>query len=380
MLLEQEVKETYTSKINKGFYWLNSTFTPLLKESFENFWENKFQLKLLATLKNDFSLFKTEELFVTKIGVKKNIDVIIRTPKSVIEMFLNTFGRTQIPFDITQITEIEAKIINSFNEYLYENFKKALSIPDGQYNQKADNVTLVYAIQNKNNEIGRYIISIPENILCQENILHKTFNINVEDLTNTSATVDIRVGSTIMSLNELKNLSVEDIVILDNSNLNKMQIRIENQESYFRVSPDPILIMNIENDGENDMENATLSQDMWDNIPVELGAEFEKIKISLGDLKQISEGLVVDIGSIYENKIFLKVENKNIAEGELVIVNDRYGVRIDKIFGEEEMQVQQAQNYAQEETSYQEEVAVNEEELSEDDFDYSDFEIEDENI
>lgn len=380
MLLEQEVKETYTSKINKGFYWLNSTFTPLLKESFENFWENEFQLKLLATLKNDFSLFKTEELFVTKIGVKKNIDVIIRTPKSMIEMFLNTFGRTQIPFDITQITEIEAKIINSFNEYLYENFKKALSIPDGQYNQKADNVTLVYAIQNKNNEIGRYIISIPENILCQENILHKTFNINVEDLTNTSATVDIRVGSTIMSLNELKNLSVEDIVILDNSNLNKMQIRIENQESYFRVSPDPILIMNIENDGENDMENATLSQDMWDNIPVELGAEFEKIKISLGDLKQISEGLVVDIGSIYENKIFLKVENKNIAEGELVIVNDRYGVRIDKVFGEEEMQVQQAQNSTQEETGYQEEGAVNEEELSEDDFDYSDFEIEDENI
>ena len=380
MLLEQEVKETYTTKINKDFYWFDNTFTALIQESFNNFWEKKYQLKLLATTKNDFSLFKTEEFFVSKIGIKKNIDITIRTPKSTIELLFECLGKTREPFDITKITEIEAKIINTFNEYLFQNFKENLTIPTSQYNIKSENFNLIYSIKNEQNEIGKFIISIPENILNIEHIIHKPFSVNVEDLTKTCATVDIKVGSTIMSLNDLRNLSAEDIVILDNSNLNKMQIKIANQTSYFRVSPDPILIMNIENDGENDMENATLSQDMWDNIPVELGAEFEKIKISLGDLKQISEGLVVDIGSIYENKIFLKVENKNIAEGELVIINDRYGVRIDKIFSEEDAPVQQMQNYEQEETEYQEEIEDNQEEVSEDDFDYSDFEIEDENI
>lgn len=380
MLLEQEVKETYITKINKDFYWFDNTFTPLLQEAFNNFWENSYKLKLLATCKNDFSLFKTEELFVSKIGIKKNIDVIIRTPKTTLEILFECLGKKPEPFDITQITEIEAKIINSFNEYLYQTFKEQLTVKDAQYNVKTDNINLIYSIQNNMKQVGKYIISIPQSILTFEHIVNKPFNINIEDLRKTNATVDIRVGSTVMSLNDLKNLSTEDIVILDNSNLNRMQIKIDNQTSYFRVSPDPILIMNIENDGEDDMENVTLSQDMWDNIPVELGAEFEKIKISLGDLKQISEGLVVDIGSIYENKIFLKVENKNIAEGELVIINDRYGVRIDKILGEEESPIQRVQDTEMQEQEYQEEIVNNEEDFSEDDFDYSDFEIEDENI
>jgi len=56
-----------------------------------------------------------------------------------------------------------------------------------------------------------------------------------------------------------------------------------------------------------------------------------KIKIPLGDLKKINEGVIIDVSSIYNNKISLKVEEKLIAEGELVIVNDRYGVKVTKV-------------------------------------------------
>ena len=35
--------------------------------------------------------------------------------------------------------------------------------------------------------------------------------------------------------------------------------------------------------------------------------------------------------SIYDNKVTLSVEDKPIARGELVIVNDRYGVKIDEV-------------------------------------------------
>ena len=37
------------------------------------------------------------------------------------------------------------------------------------------------------------------------------------------------------------------------------------------------------------------SDNIWDNILVDISAEFEGVKISLGEIKQISEGLVVDI-------------------------------------------------------------------------------------
>jgi len=129
------------------------------------------------------------------------------------------------------------------------------------------------------------------------------------------------------------------------------------------------------------MDNIT--KNMWDSIQIEVGAEFEKVKMSLGDLKQISEGLVMDIGSVYENKINLKVEEKIIANGELVIINDRYGVRINEVFAEENVSDTIGENpesNLDEMMDTEEEVPQENAEGNNEDFDYSNFDIEDENI
>ena len=70
---------------------------------------------------------------------------------------------------------------------------------------------------------------------------------------------------------------------------------------------------------------------LWDSIQVDMSATFEKVKISLGELKNIEEGLVVDISSVYDNKVYLQVGGKTVAFGDLVIINDRYGVKINGI-------------------------------------------------
>ncbi len=109
-------------------------------------------------------------------------------------------------------------------------------------------------------------------------------------------------------------------------------------DSVFRVTPNPALILPMSNDmeGEEDMSTNVSPDNLWDSIQIELGAEFDKVKMSLGELKTIKKGLVVDIGSVYKNNISLKVEDKTVATGELVIINDRYGVKINKIFAEQE--------------------------------------------
>ena len=129
-------------------------------------------------------------------------------------------------------------------------------------------------------------------------------------------------------------------------------------------------------------ENSETNFNMWDTIQVDMGAEFEKVKISLGELKQMSEGLVVDIGSVYENKIDLKVENKIIASGELVIINDRYGVRIDEIYTDDKdedapQQIDNPESAAEINNSPENAVEAPQ---GEEDFDYSDFDIEEEDI
>lgn len=112
------------------------------------------------------------------------------------------------------------------------------------------------------------------------------------------------------------------------------------------------------------MEENT-NTNLWDSIQVDMAAEFDKVKVTLGELKSIEEGLIVDLCSVYDNKVSLKVGGKTVAVGELVIINDRFGVRIEKV----------NDSAPQEESAAPTQEAEAAGEKTED-FDYSDFEVE----
>ena len=113
-------------------------------------------------------------------------------------------------------------------------------------------------------------------------------------------------------------------------------------------------------------------------------------------IEEISEGLVIDVGSVYENKIKLRVENQVVATGELVILNDRYGVRIDSV--KKSKETPKVEKKAEKEEKPEKPAPVPRTpaasraarrpvkaeapkvEKTEENFDYSDFEIEDESI
>ena len=116
----------------------------------------------------------------------------------------------------------------------------------------------------------------------------------------------------------------------------------------------------------------TTNTNLWDSIQVDMSAEFDKVKVTLGELKSIEEGLIVDLCSVYDNKVSLKVGGKTVAAGELVIINDRFGVRIENVNDSNS-----ANGSAVNSTEHFVEQEQNPEETqSEEDFDYSDFEVE----
>ena len=127
---------------------------------------------------------------------------------------------------------------------------------------------------------------------------------------------------------------------------------------------------------------------------IEISSEKGHI-LGFGCEEKIEEGLVVDLTSIYDNKVTLSVEDKPIARGELVIVNDRYGVKIEEVIAQMPAKTVSSEAPAQQEgfedefnESLDENVqqtpapqAQGEQPASEEDeFDYSDFELEDEDI
>lgn len=72
---------------------------------------------------------------------------------------------------------------------------------------------------------------------------------------------------------------------------------------------------------------------LWDHLLIDVYAQFEPTRLPLQHLKQMSEGLVVDVGSLLDNKVSLVANGKALAQGQLVVVGDRLGVLVTALLG-----------------------------------------------
>ena len=387
-----EAKTNIENELYTQYNWFCNSFLSSIQTSTDEFFTELFSFKLVSVSKNINILFQGDDYFVTKIRIDKEHDVFFRCSSDAIKIILDaTLGENK-KFEISNITELEAKIISSFNDYIYNHMSKFLLATRPKLNGKHtppppkrknfDTIHLTFFIKdNSSKQSAKLIVSLPQVLLAPEKITPKEEKFNISNFKSSKLKVNIKVGTTKFPLKDIKNLEKEDIVVFDDSDIHLMTLAYGDYKKAFRVNPNPGLITTAKSDGGQIMDNNSLSQSLWDNIQIEMGAEFEKVKISLGELKNIEEGLVVDLTSVYDNKIFLKVENKTIAKGELVIINDRYGVRIDEVFAapkEDVQEIHQHQDEAEQESS--QEVLEESEEGGEEEFDYSDFELDDEDI
>ena len=381
--IKTETGIIFKNELYDRYNWFYQNFLPAVQTAGDEFFSELFSFKLMSLSKNVNILFQGDDYFVTKIRINKYHDAFFRCSSDAVDIILNRVLGSKTKFNLTNVTELEAKIISSFNDYLYESISKFISPPPPktQKRKNLDMIHLTFFIKDKKTDIGaKFIVSIPEVLLSPEYVQIVGNKFDVLDFKACKVEVKIKVGTTKFLLKEVKNLEKEDIVVFENSDIHSMKLVYKNVEKEFKISPNIGLITSANNNGGHSMEENSLSQDLWDNIQVEMGAEFEKVKITLGELKNIEQGLVVDISSVYDNKITLRVENKAIAKGELVIINDRYGVRIDEIFASEKIQVEPLTHepamQIQEEDVHQEDA----DSTSDEEFDYSDFELDDQDI
>ncbi len=394
--LEQNINSETTGSTNKIFNWFVQAFVPNIRTITAEFWDRDIDCRLVALFDNENTIFRGEEFFVSRIRTsaqkKRNpeSDILLKLSKEAVEMFLeDVFGSNNEKFVFESMTELEAKILTEFNNVLGKSFLPLIVDESRQNTKQNFKYNLLFYLKSPSEKIGKLIISIPAFLVEPQEVEITEYDVDIDEFAKSTTIVDIIVGTSKTTLQELKQLEKDDIVVLDDSRLNKMVLKINGESKIIRVNPDPALIVNIDDEG-NTM-NTGITKDMWDTIQVEIGAEFEKVKITLGELKQISEGLVVDIGSVYENKVDLKVEEKVIASGELVIINDRYGIRIDAVNRDEKNTAETNVNTHAE--IYEEEPVMDDgavddfeddenfdDEGGDEQFDYSDFDVDDEDI
>ncbi len=83
-------------------------------------------------------------------------------------------------------------------------------------------------------------------------------------------------------------------------------------------------------DNVQDASN-TINSDVLENIPVTLSIEVGRAVIKIRDLMRLTQGSVVELDRIAGEPLDLMVNNTAVAQGEIVLVNDRYGIRLTRV-------------------------------------------------
>ena len=358
------INTIFFDELYKQFSWYDSVFTPVVESCSNEFFFEGFEYKLASVSTNMNVLSQNETFFVTKVKINAKNDVYIRISQEAIDVILDKLlGKNNKHFELTEVSELEARIITAFNDFLYESLAPNFTIePNRRYNEI---LHLTYFVKSEiSDSAAKFIISIPKDILNPKEIEQKPTKFTDMDFAHSPVEVNLLLGTTVFPLAEIKRLDVGDIVLFENSNSSEMTLVCDNIIQKFRIEPNTDIIEPYDMSGGNDMDNENTN--LWDSIQVDMSAEFDKVKVTLGELKSIEEGLIVDLCSVYDNKVSLKVGGKLVAAGELVIINDRFGVRIENVNSSdasvEQPEIAPETNHPQEE--------------QQEDFDYSDFEVE----
>tara|TARA_R110002072_G_scaffold14582_8_gene60164 strand:+ start:16855 stop:17271 length:417 start_codon:yes stop_codon:yes gene_type:complete len=88
-------------------------------------------------------------------------------------------------------------------------------------------------------------------------------------------------------------------------------------------------LKNLQADNVNNGESANLEAIL--DIPVSLSVQIGQTKISIKNLLQLNQGSVVELERLAGEPLDVMVNNTLVAHGEIVVVNEKYGIRLTDI-------------------------------------------------
>ena len=74
-----------------------------------------------------------------------------------------------------------------------------------------------------------------------------------------------------------------------------------------------------------------INSDVLQNIPVTISVEVGRASLKIRDLMRLTQGSVVELDRLAGEPLDLLVNNTLVAQGEVVLVNERFGVRLTSV-------------------------------------------------
>lgn len=84
-------------------------------------------------------------------------------------------------------------------------------------------------------------------------------------------------------------------------------------------------------DPGNPLGSGKINTEVLQNIPVTISVEVGRAVLKIRDLMRLTQGSVVELDRIAGEPLDLLINDTVVAQGEVVLVNDRYGVRLTRV-------------------------------------------------
>ncbi|MBX2861310.1 MAG: FliM/FliN family flagellar motor switch protein [Vampirovibrio sp.] len=361
MLAQNPQNQMFSLRENlSGYADLGATLAHVLQDTISEFWEMPISVRFLCVSPKNLYFWRLDDFYVSQLSLDESQEYMaqLRISDQLCAGLLDyVLGRSENdqPFKMGSITKFEAHLFNQFSKELFAAYSRALfqSLPNCHMSGgKADIVHLLWSIALPNESGGKLILTVPAALL-QEKALsaqppHETQTLRESILMDAHAPVTISIGSTRIPLADLRLLEVGDVVLLEQSRMNRMAIvEPDSDEKIFftlkytdidkkelstieeQLAPEMMQELTMKQSQHTDEQSqASTKEKLWDNLMIDVHAEFSPVSLPLRQLKQMTEGLIVELGALSGNQIRLHVEGKTIADGELVIIGDQFGVRI----------------------------------------------------
>ncbi|MFN3238953.1 MAG: flagellar motor switch protein FliN [Pseudomonadales bacterium] len=78
-------------------------------------------------------------------------------------------------------------------------------------------------------------------------------------------------------------------------------------------------------------ERTSINSELLDNIAVTISVEVGRTSLKIKDLMRLTQGSVVELDRLAGEPLDLLVNNTLVAQGEVVLVNERYGIRLTQV-------------------------------------------------
>jgi len=310
-----------------------------INELVSDFWGVSAKARLVAVTKGiDDKAWKG---LVSEWETNTNLSGQFRINKPLIEELLkNSLGDNLRPFRLKNITQLELSVFENFFVEL-ENFwqdywRVVMPSANGTF------IYLIWVIELDNLEIGSLAIGVPPGIgpKTLKTKSHYDFR-QIAAGMDIKVPLDLVVGKSKLKISDIRQLESGDLIVFENSDvdyltwekneLDILKINLENPTKDNSRFPDlyydELEIAGISDSAEENMNN----DDLLTDLPVELTAQFKSVHMPLQKIIELESGGILPLGLLMDSKLTLVAPGeKPIASGNLVIVGNQFGIKIDK--------------------------------------------------